>query len=348
MIFPQSNLPIDAQPWAREITKQLSSLIDQVSSNEVNNAARDNQLNSSIIAASAAATRAENAVQGLIDLGNSGSEYTINADNLTAGTITGLTFQTDTTGARIVIDGVSNALFFYDASNNAIGTINTVGYTNSFEINGPSAEESLILNPAEGVLNGGGAAVTVNATSASLTGPTLTDNSLVLASDGVGIYFQSTSSYNRTYTDATNARITVNGVIGRSTSSARYKLLIEEKTNYDFEKILQLKPKTWFDKSAAESQAQYLSELAEGKTPKELIDNLPLERISGLIAEDLVQVGLEDYVSWGPYDENGNRLVEGINYTTLWTCLIPIVKNQKEQINSLTERITELEGRLNG
>lgn len=61
MIFPSDNLPTAAKPWAREITKQLSNLIEATASNEINNAARDNQLNSSIIAASAAATTAQEA-----------------------------------------------------------------------------------------------------------------------------------------------------------------------------------------------------------------------------------------------------------------------------------------------
>ena len=50
VVFPNSNLPTSSQPWAREIQKQLSNIISSNTSSQINNAARDNQLNSSIIA----------------------------------------------------------------------------------------------------------------------------------------------------------------------------------------------------------------------------------------------------------------------------------------------------------
>lgn len=50
VVFPNSNLPTSSQPWAREVQKQLSNVIAADSGDRINNAARDNQLNSSIIA----------------------------------------------------------------------------------------------------------------------------------------------------------------------------------------------------------------------------------------------------------------------------------------------------------
>jgi hypothetical protein len=61
VIFPDSKLPLDSQPWGREVTKQLSTAISQISSERVNNTARDNQLNSSIIANQAATVKAQTA-----------------------------------------------------------------------------------------------------------------------------------------------------------------------------------------------------------------------------------------------------------------------------------------------
>lgn len=58
MIFPNSNLPLPSQAWGREVTKQLSDIIDRATSDEINNAARDNQLNSAIIAIGNNATSA--------------------------------------------------------------------------------------------------------------------------------------------------------------------------------------------------------------------------------------------------------------------------------------------------
>lgn len=48
MIFPNNNLPNDAQPWGREIQKQVESLTNTVVSNDVNNTARDKQLAASV------------------------------------------------------------------------------------------------------------------------------------------------------------------------------------------------------------------------------------------------------------------------------------------------------------
>jgi hypothetical protein len=61
MIFPENKLPLSSQPWGREVTKQLSTAISQISSERVNNTARDNQLNSSIIANQAATVKAQTA-----------------------------------------------------------------------------------------------------------------------------------------------------------------------------------------------------------------------------------------------------------------------------------------------
>jgi hypothetical protein len=94
MIFPQSNLPTSAQPWAREVTKQLTSIIANVATNEVNNNARDNQLKSSIDAiskvstvvssgpAAEALTKANQALGGLGSLSSPDSAYTIDQDNV--------------------------------------------------------------------------------------------------------------------------------------------------------------------------------------------------------------------------------------------------------------------------
>lgn len=156
--------------------------------------------------------------------------------------------------------------------------------------------------------------------------------------DGSGEFFQTSSSYGRTYSGAANGYVTTAGTLGRSTSAAKYKMLIEEKTNYDFSKILQLKPKTWFDKNTIESHANYLTSIANGEEPQELVDKEPLERISGLIAEDLVDAGLEDYVIYGAYKEDGTREVEGIQYDRLWTCLIPLVKDLRDRLDILENK----------
>lgn len=151
-------------------------------------------------------------------------------------------------------------------------------------------------------------------------------------------YFQTSSSYTRTYTGTANGYITVNGVIGRTTSAAKYKLLIEEKTNYDFSRVLELKPKTWFDKNAVEQEARVLTAMYEGIELPDQVEKEPLERVNGLIAEDLIDVGLEDYVVWGAYKEDGTREPEGIQYDRLWTCLLPVVSELRDRLIALENK----------
>lgn len=145
IIFPKNNLPEPAQPWAREVQKQLSNVVASDRANEINNSARDNQLNSSLISltkvvsdvkivanqasqaaedaadaaddAAAAASTANTAINGLLGLGSTGSGYTINVSNITSG------------GVR---DGVLNLT---SGSNSSIQLFN-----GGVDINGPSAE----------------------------------------------------------------------------------------------------------------------------------------------------------------------------------------------------------------
>jgi hypothetical protein len=150
--------------------------------------------------------------------------------------------------------------------------------------------------------------------------------------------------YNRTYTNAANMFITSAGTLGRSTSSRKYKLLEEPVPDDLPPKILNLIPKTWYDKNACEAYADALS---KGEDISK-IDIPPIERIPGLIAEDVEAAGLGQYVVYGEPDEKGNRPVEGIMYDRLWTLLIPLVKELSEKVQVLQTRVEELEQKVNG
>jgi hypothetical protein len=129
VVFPNSNLPTSSQPWAREVTKQLSNIIGSSTTSQINNSARDNQLNSSIVAltnvvnevkvatataqeaadaaaeaaeeASAAADSANAAIDGLTGLGGESSTYTLNVNNITSGTARDNTLNLSTANASI-------------------------------------------------------------------------------------------------------------------------------------------------------------------------------------------------------------------------------------------------------
>ena len=147
--------------------------------------------------------------------------------------------------------------------------------------------------------------------------------------DSTGSFFKTISAYNRTYTATTQmVRVTENGVLGRSTSSRRYKL-IEEEISLDYaKKILLLKPKSWFDKRAAEEYAHTLRSGEDTEIQR-------IERIGGIIAEDTHDAGLGMYVN---YNDEGQP--DGVS-DNLMTLIIPVVGDHEK-------RLTELERKVEG
>lgn len=149
MIYPNSNLPTVSQPWGRAIQKGVESLEATVKSNDVNNRARDTQLQNSYkllddavedvktalttantaiedaqtaaddaaaaaSTANTAATTANNAINAITSLGTPGSSTVVNASNISGGTITGVTFRTAASGQRVELSGTSET--FYNSS----------------------------------------------------------------------------------------------------------------------------------------------------------------------------------------------------------------------------------------
>ena len=130
--------------------------------------------------------------------------------------------------------------------------------------------------------------------------------------------------------------------VQRTTSSKKYKMNIRpieeiEDENY-FERILNLVPKGWHDKNAVEEYAEHLTCLEQGiESNYENDVCFPLERYYGLIAEDLEEVGLERFLNYRIKD--GEKIVEGIQYDKLWTLLIPIIKELKQKVEELEEKL---------
>ncbi|HGO2073662.1 phage tail spike protein [Staphylococcus aureus] len=158
---------------------------------------------------------------------------------------------------------------------------------------------------------------------------------LSVGSDDAGDRIASNSIYRRTYSAAANLHITSAGTIGRATSARKYKLSIENQYNDSDEQlehskaILNLPIRTWFDKAESEILAK---ELREDRKLSD--DTYKLERYVGLIAEEVENLGLKEFVT---YDDKGE--VEGIAYDRLWIHLIPVIKDQQLKIEKLEELI---------
>ncbi|HCX9431432.1 TPA: hypothetical protein O0Z67_001245 [Staphylococcus aureus] len=160
---------------------------------------------------------------------------------------------------------------------------------------------------------------------------------LAVGSDNAGDRVASNSIYKRTYSAPANLHITSAGTIGRATSAKKYKISIEnqyinEDDQFSHSKeILKLPIRTWFDKYESEIMSK---ELESGKKLSD--DTFKLSRHTGLIAEEVEELGFNEFVI---YDDNGE--IEGIAYDRLWVHLIPIIKNQQSKIEKLEELINE-------
>ena len=359
IVFPKNNLPEPAQPWAREVQKQLANVIASNNSNEINNATRDNQLNSSLISLSAAVNSANSAINGLISLGSSGSEYSLNADNINAGTITGVTLQTAASGRRVIISGTSAS--FYDDAGTFTGDVTSTGSSGSSILalsnvkNGAwgssnttrvsLGQTSITLATTvsggfgsvtatvggdgfsvDGMLNSKGLYVNNNGiVTATFTGALSASS---ISSSGTlsvssSVFFPGLSET----TNAANVRVGTGGAgqIFVVTSARKYKVDIQD-TELSLE-ALKLRPRTWIDKGEYERNKNS----SEGLT-----------RIPGFVAEEVLEAGLNDFVL---YDELGE--VQGLSYDRMLASVIPVIKHHNDKIIELNDRITTLENGAN-
>lgn len=198
-IFPKNNLPTASLNWGREVEKSINNLESSFRTAEVNNVSRDAQLQASYkrldttvtqlaatnaavdqaqsdsIAALQAAqtatttattanTNALNALQDIIDLGSPGGPA-INANNITAGTLTGITVQTGSSGTRVKASGTN--IEFYSSAYAGGGS--RVGYIQGDDMGSPG----LYMISDQGEIG-------IDATSITLSGDTTVTGELAV------------------------------------------------------------------------------------------------------------------------------------------------------------------------
>lgn len=134
------------------------------------------------------------------------------------------------------------------------------------------------------------------------------------------------------YGTSANVYMGATGQIYRISSARKFKTLVEP-VNDDPYKILRLNPKSWYDKKNTERYADLLTLQHEGEEV-DFKDVEPIRRIAGLIAEEVIEVGLEQFVD---YDLEGEPA--GLHYDRLWTLLIPIVRELVEKVKRLESMI---------
>mgnify|MGYP002346194406 CR=1 FL=1 len=143
--------------------------------------------------------------------------------------------------------------------------------------------------------------------------------------------------YNRTYSSGSAVMITGYGTLGRITSASKYKLDITKETSISpANKLLSIDMSSWVDKSAAESLADSKTNGTELSEPE-----INVNRRYGLIAEDLIKAGLNEFVIKG---DNGQA--EGIEYDRLWITLIPKIRQLSNENIQNKMTISRLENEI--
>jgi hypothetical protein len=131
-----------------------------------------------------------------------------------------------------------------------------------------------------------------------------------------------------TSTNATNARINTAGSgdirVTSNTSLSRYKVKQEEITVEEARGILELTPITWYDIWEVEDNG--------GKTEG-------LQRIPGVTAED-VQQHVPAFATYGKTSAH-----QGVIYERLAVGLIPVVRELRDEVAALRDRVEMLENR---
>jgi hypothetical protein len=345
IIFPKNNLPEPAQPWAREVQKQLANVIASDRSNEINNAARDNQLNSSLITLTGivgdvktAADEANAAINGLISLGSTGSDYTLNATNIVGGTITGVTIQSASSGTRVVM-AASDLAFYYEStyvgkvqgndnswSDAAALTIISADGTSQI-----SVENSGISLYSTGTGNGIGVNDSENVSYGNFRCTNaLTSNGLIQS----GGNMRSGGTLGRIELDGapavTGASINTNGNIIRTSSSARYKTDISD-LNLSYESII----------NSPSPKLFRLKDDVFGSEENGFQANQNARYYAGFIAEDFANTDLDIFVSH--MNTKDGQIPDGFYYAEFTSALLIAIKEQHSKIEELNYRITTLE-----
>lgn len=139
-----------------------------------------------------------------------------------------------------------------------------------------------------------------------------------------GSYVHIPSTWRRTTSAGANVVINPDGALTRVASATKYKTDIQRSYVSDYgERLLGLPTATWIDKTE-------LKRYNEGES------QIKPTRYFGMIAEDLAAAGLEMLVQ-----RNLEGGLEGIEYDRIGVALIPVIKQLKDKVK-------ELEDKLNG
>src|SRR5699024_5591073 len=106
-----------------------------------------------------------------------------------------------------------------------------------------------------------------------------------------------------------------------------------------------LEPRIWIDRSDIEMESKECASLIVDTDEGPKVDEKELatlmssgklpRRVAGLVAEEVVAVGLPNYAEYEIDEETGEEKLQSVAYDRIWTLLIPLVREQRDQIKSL-------------
>lgn len=139
-----------------------------------------------------------------------------------------------------------------------------------------------------------------------------------------GDYVHIPAAYRQTASSGSWLMVAPDGALIRSTSASKYKTDIKRSYVFDYgDRLLDLPTATWMDKAE-------MKRYSDGESEEKPTRNF------GMIAEDLADAGLEMLVQRNP--EGG---LEGIQYDRIGVALIPVVKQLKDKVKQLEEKLNE-------
>ncbi|UYG93181.1 phage tail spike protein [Cytobacillus firmus] len=148
--------------------------------------------------------------------------------------------------------------------------------------------------------------------------------------------------YNKTTTGGANVHVNSSGYLWRSSSARKYKLQEEAIDLEEAKRILNVDPKTWYDKHSAEKYADLLTEESKGaEIDWDEVGVSDVIRIPGLVAEDLIEAGLERFAVYGPPNENGERELEEVQYDRIPVLYIPLFRELFNRVEVLESKIAK-------
>jgi hypothetical protein len=395
MVFPVSNLATAAQPWGRFVEKSITNLEITTATERVNNAARDAQaalnikrLDASLSAvalattqAGLAATKAQLAIDALGQLDESTSTYKISADNVTVGTLTGITLvgntiKTAASGTRLELSGTTLATYYNNSGTTSqtgsiYGALDAISGTNSLVL-ASSSRSVMYLSPDNlNIVCGtgaSGASIRLNYGSGISIYPGTGATVSISGSLSVSGSYGAISASSLATTGSIDVGSSGSGARVASTAFAIWGLgNIIDSAGYVFPRNPTAATGTANVRQVGSGQEllrvtsarRYKHDIQDvdyglkalNLRPRTWIDKNEYEkngnsidglyRIPGFVAEEVREAGLEEMLT---YDYETGELA-GLSYDRMVAALIPVIKYQDSVIKDLSARIEALENK---